>query len=49
MDFGYYLPCYWPDMNYPMQHLYREMTREAQFAEELGYSSFSIPEHHFTT
>lgn len=48
MEFGYYLPCYWPDMTYPMQHLYREMTREAQFAEELGYSSFTIPEHHFT-
>lgn len=48
MDFGYYLPCYWPDMSYPMQNMYRDMTREAQFAEELGYVSFSIPEHHFT-
>ena len=48
MDFGYYLPCYWPDMSYPMQNMYRDMTREAQFAEDLGYVSFSIPEHHFT-
>lgn len=48
MEFGYYLPCYWPDTTFPMQHMYREMTREAQFAEELGYSSFTIPEHHFT-
>ncbi|MBV9784563.1 MAG: LLM class flavin-dependent oxidoreductase [Acidisphaera sp.] len=48
MDCGYYLPCYWPDTSYPMQHLYREMVREAQFAEDLGYVSFSIPEHHFT-
>ncbi len=48
MDFGYYLPCYWPDMSYPMQDMYRDMTREAQFAEESGYVSFTIPEHHFT-
>jgi alkanesulfonate monooxygenase SsuD/methylene tetrahydromethanopterin reductase-like flavin-dependent oxidoreductase (luciferase family) len=48
MDFGYYLPCYWPDITYPMQHMYREMVREAQFAEDLGCVSLSIPEHHFT-
>ncbi len=48
MDFGYYLPCYWPDTSYPMQHVYREMVEEARFAEELGYVSFTIPEHHFT-
>lgn len=48
MDFGYYLPCYWPDISYPMQHMYREMVREAQFAEDLGYCSLTIPEHHFT-
>lgn len=48
MDFGYYLPCYWPDTSYPMQNMYREMVAEAQFAEELGYCSFTIPEHHFT-
>jgi len=48
MQFGYYLPCYWPDTSYPMQHLYREMTRQAQYAEDLGYSSFTVPEHHFT-
>jgi len=48
MRYGYYLPCYWPDVSYPMQHLYREMTRQAQYAEELGYSSFTVPEHHFT-
>jgi alkanesulfonate monooxygenase SsuD/methylene tetrahydromethanopterin reductase-like flavin-dependent oxidoreductase (luciferase family) len=48
MDFGYYLPCYWPDMSYPMQDMYRDMTREAQAAEDLGYVSFTIPEHHFT-
>jgi alkanesulfonate monooxygenase SsuD/methylene tetrahydromethanopterin reductase-like flavin-dependent oxidoreductase (luciferase family) len=48
MQFGYYLPCYWPDTSYPMQDLYREITRQAQYAEELGFSSFTIPEHHFT-
>lgn len=48
MEFGYYLPCYWPDTSYPMHHMYREMVREAQFAEDLGYISLTIPEHHFT-
>jgi alkanesulfonate monooxygenase SsuD/methylene tetrahydromethanopterin reductase-like flavin-dependent oxidoreductase (luciferase family) len=48
MDFGYYLPCYWPDTSYPAQHMYREMLVEAQHAEDLGYVSFTIPEHHFT-
>lgn len=48
MEFGYYLPCYWPDMSVPMHHMYREMVCEAQFAEELGYCSLTIPEHHFT-
>ncbi|MGF7159898.1 alkanesulfonate monooxygenase SsuD/methylene tetrahydromethanopterin reductase-like flavin-dependent oxidoreductase (luciferase family) [Rhodoligotrophos appendicifer] len=48
MDFGYYLPCYWPDISVPMRHMYREMVREAQYAEELGYHSLTIPEHHFT-
>lgn len=48
MDFGYYLPCYWPDTSVPMHHMYREMVREAQYAEDLGYTSLTIPEHHFT-
>lgn len=47
MDFSFYLPCDWPDTSYPAQHLYREMTEEAKFAEELGYVSISVPEHHF--
>ena len=48
MDFGYYLPCYWPDMTYPMQQMYSDMVSQAQCAEELGYVSLTIPEHHFT-
>lgn len=47
MDFGFYLPCYWPDTSYPVQRLYKEMLEEAKFAEELGFTSFAIPEHHF--
>src|SRR5581483_679252 len=48
MDFGFYLPCYWPDMRIHMRDMYRDVAVEAQFAEELGYVSFTIPEHHFT-
>lgn len=48
MDFGYYLPCYWPDTTIPMQHAYREAVEQAKVAEDLGFVSFTIPEHHFT-
>ena len=47
MDFGFYLPCYWPDTSYPAQRMYKEMLEEAKFAEELGFVAFGIPEHHF--
>ena len=29
MDFGLYLPCYWPDTSVPMQHMYREAVEAA--------------------
>jgi alkanesulfonate monooxygenase SsuD/methylene tetrahydromethanopterin reductase-like flavin-dependent oxidoreductase (luciferase family) len=47
VDFGFYLPCYWPDTSYPAQHMYRETVEEARHAEDLGFVSVSIPEHHF--
>jgi alkanesulfonate monooxygenase SsuD/methylene tetrahydromethanopterin reductase-like flavin-dependent oxidoreductase (luciferase family) len=47
MKFGFYLPCYWPDISYPVRSLYREMTDEARFAEDLGFNVLSVPEHHF--
>ena len=47
MDFGFYLPCYWPDMTFPAEQMYSDMLDEAKNAEKLGYSSLTIPEHHF--
>ena len=47
MDFGFYLPCYWPDMSYHAAEMYRDMILEAQLAEDIGCISLSIPEHHF--
>ena len=47
MDFGFYLPCYWPDTSYPAQRMYKEMLEEAKLAEALGFVAFAIPEHHF--
>lgn len=47
MDFGFYLPCYWPDTQYPAEKMYSEMLEEAKSAEALGFSSLTIPEHHF--
>ena len=47
MNFGFYLPCYWPDTDYPAEKMYAEMLEEAKSAEALGFSSLTIPEHHF--
>jgi hypothetical protein len=42
------LLCHLSDVSCRMQYMFREMIREWQFAEELGNSSFTIPEHRFT-
>jgi len=47
LDFGFYLPCYWPDLTRPADQLYSEMLAQARHADELGFVSVSIPEHHF--
>lgn len=47
MKFGFYLPCYYPDLSYPARQLYRDTIEEAKLAEELGFISLTIPEHHF--
>ena len=47
VDFGFYLPCYWPDTGYPARDMYRDAVAQAICAEQAGYVSLSIPEHHF--
>ena len=47
MKLGFYLPCYWPDTNYPVHQMYDEMVEQAVLAEQLGLSSLWVPEHHF--
>lgn len=47
MRFSFYLPCYWPDMSYPAQHMYRDAVEEGRLAEDLGFDALCIPEHHF--
>lgn len=47
MKFGFYLPCYHPDITFPVTQLYRDTIEEAKLAEELGFISLTIPEHHF--
>ena len=47
MKFGFYLPCYHPDLSFPARQLYRDAIQEAKLAEELGFVSLTIPEHHF--
>ncbi len=47
MEFGYYLTCYYPDGTQDFQALCAEATVQASAAEQLGFTSLSIPEHHF--
>jgi alkanesulfonate monooxygenase SsuD/methylene tetrahydromethanopterin reductase-like flavin-dependent oxidoreductase (luciferase family) len=47
MQFGFYLPCYHPDTSFPAKQLYRDTMEEAKLAEEIGFISLTIPEHHF--
>jgi alkanesulfonate monooxygenase SsuD/methylene tetrahydromethanopterin reductase-like flavin-dependent oxidoreductase (luciferase family) len=48
MEFGLYLPCYYPEHDKrSMRDHYREAIEQAELAEELGFSSVTIPEHHF--
>ncbi|MGH3374292.1 MAG: LLM class flavin-dependent oxidoreductase, partial [Actinoallomurus sp.] len=48
MEFGFYLTNYYPDPNaQAFADLCRDSTEEAVVAEQLGFTSISIPEHHF--
>jgi alkanesulfonate monooxygenase SsuD/methylene tetrahydromethanopterin reductase-like flavin-dependent oxidoreductase (luciferase family) len=47
MEFGYYLTCYYPDGAQGFDALVRDTTEQAAAAEALGFTSLSIPEHHF--
>lgn len=47
MQVGLDLPAYWPDWSHPVEHLFPEMIEAAQHAEELGFTSFALAEHHF--
>jgi alkanesulfonate monooxygenase SsuD/methylene tetrahydromethanopterin reductase-like flavin-dependent oxidoreductase (luciferase family) len=48
VEFGFYLTCYYPDgQALPFKQLYDEVIEQGRIAEDLGYTSLSIPEHHF--
>ncbi len=47
MRFSFYLPCYWPDLSYPAWRMYRDAVEQSRLAENLGFDTLCIPEHHF--
>jgi alkanesulfonate monooxygenase SsuD/methylene tetrahydromethanopterin reductase-like flavin-dependent oxidoreductase (luciferase family) len=48
MEFGYYTTCYYPDADVkPASQLYEESIEQLVTAEDAGFTSLSIPEHHF--
>jgi alkanesulfonate monooxygenase SsuD/methylene tetrahydromethanopterin reductase-like flavin-dependent oxidoreductase (luciferase family) len=48
MEFGYYTTCYYPDVDTKSPNtLYKESVDQMVLAEDLGFTSVSIPEHHF--
>lgn len=47
MEFGLYLTCYYGPGDVDESRLYRETVACARLAEDVGFDSISIPEHHF--
>jgi probable F420-dependent oxidoreductase len=45
LEFGLHFSCQSPEREW--EHLYRETLKQAQIAEEVGYSSIFLAEHHF--
>lgn len=46
MEFNNFLSAYYPDTSYGGDRLFADMIAQARLADELGYASVSIPEHH---
>lgn len=46
MEFNHFISAYYPDTGYGGDRLYADMIEQAKLADELGYASVSIPEHH---
>ena len=46
MNFNHFLSAYYPDTSYGGDRLFQDMIDQAVHAENLGYASVSIPEHH---
>ncbi len=46
MEFNHFLSSFYPDTNYGGAKLYKDMVEQAKAADDLGYASVSIPEHH---
>ena len=47
MEFGLYLTCYYGPGDVDEAALYRDTVACARLAEDVGFDSISIPEHHF--
>ena len=47
MDFGLYLTCYYGPGDVDEAAIFRGAVESAQVAEEGGFTSISVPEHHF--
>ena len=46
MDFNHFLTSYMPDPKIGSKTHFENMLEQAVFAEKLGYTTISIPEHH---
>jgi len=46
MEFNHFLSAYYPDKSYGGDRLFGDMIAQGRLADDLGYRSVSIPEHH---
>ena len=46
MEFNLFLSSYYPDTSYGAARLYEDMVAQARLADQLGFASVALPEHH---
>ena len=47
MEFSIFVPGHWFDLSTPPKRLYHELLEQGELAEELGFDSVWLAEHHF--
>ncbi len=47
MQLGFDVPAHWPDTGHHIDNLFPELVEQAKLANQIGFESFYLAEHHF--